>query len=85
MPRVRVSVVKLLDELKITQCPFDHLRRRNGDTWSVGLTDSERETFAWLNPVVFARVRFLEKSKAGYLRQASFVTFTEGPDHDAAT
>jgi bifunctional non-homologous end joining protein LigD len=52
-------------------CPFAHIPgKKDGDTWSAGLTKTEFERFIWLKPTVKAEVRFIEWTRAGYLRQA---------------
>lgn len=74
--RDQTEAVKLLNQLRVKECPFPHIPyRRAGDTWSAGLTKEEREQFVWLQPELKARVKFLELTSAGYMRHAQFVGF----------
>jgi len=72
----QVECVKVLRQFKTKRCPFDDLpKRRPGDIWSVGLTSDEQQEFVWLQPVLQADVKFLERTSAGFLRHAQFVAF----------
>lgn len=56
--------------------PFRHVpQKRDGDTWSVGLTKVEKDRSSWLKPVVKAKVEFIERTDAGYLRHCRFQRF----------
>jgi DNA ligase D-like protein (predicted ligase) len=58
---------------RVDACPFVHVpRRRSGDTWSAGVTAEDLERMVWVMPERTVRVRFIEWTRAGVLRHASF-------------
>lgn len=71
----RLDFLTRLVALRIDACPFVLVpRKREGDTWSAGVTDDDLKGIVWVSPKRSARVRFLEWTRAGVLRQALLTT-----------
>jgi bifunctional non-homologous end joining protein LigD len=68
---MKSSLLPKLIKNRVNDCPFAHIPQKEaGDSWSAGLTREEIKEFIWLKPTEKAEIRFIEWTRAGYLRQA---------------
>lgn len=75
---VRQQIRRLLDQVAAVDCPFQFVPEQSeGDTWSVGITKSERDRCRWLKPVLRAEIEFVDRTRAGMLRQCRFRRFSK--------
>lgn len=75
----RLEFLTTLERARVHVCPFVKVPRKSssGDTWSVGVTDEDLKRIVWVSPKRSARVRFLEWTRSGLLRQAGLVSFVK--------
>lgn len=72
----KLDVINKLVSLACTETPFVKVpRKKQGDTWSPGITEEDLGRFVWLKPKLKATVQFQEWTRAGYLRHASLRDF----------
>jgi DNA ligase D-like protein (predicted ligase) len=79
-PLVRDQLFRLFGDLRTPRCSFTNLPETTSGRWGDGLTAEKMRECRWLEPVLVARVEFLEWTQDGHLRHARFA----GLRHDAA-
>src|SRR5262249_23052284 len=73
-PANRRALLKLLQPLAATKCPFSDLPTSKSGHWGEGVTVDEMADYIWLRPEIEAEVKFAEWPTTGLLRHAEFVT-----------
>ncbi len=74
-PKLRAHVFKRARPLETTRCPFANLPNSTAKTthWGEGITEEEMKGLRWLRPELVVEVSFVEWTRDGNLRHASFV------------
>jgi bifunctional non-homologous end joining protein LigD len=79
-PRNRRELAELLRPLKTSDCPFANLPALKKDRWGGGITAGQMKEIQWVEPRMVAQVSFVEWTRGGNLRHATF----KGVRHDKA-
>jgi bifunctional non-homologous end joining protein LigD len=72
-PDTRASLFRTLEPLKTAKCPFVNLPTAKSSHWGEGITTEEMEKLCWARPMLVVEVSFVEWTRDGNLRHASFV------------
>ena len=73
MPQLRADVFDRLRPLVVKRCPFANLPSSTTSHWGEGITEDEMKNLRWVRPRVVAEVSFVEWTRDGSLRHASFI------------
>jgi ATP-dependent DNA ligase len=65
-------LVPPFDELRVTRCPLINLPDRGEGHWGEGLTAAKMAACGWLEPLIVARIEFLEWTPDSRLRHPLF-------------
>jgi bifunctional non-homologous end joining protein LigD len=76
-PANRRALLKLLQPLVTTKCPFANLPTSKSRHWGEGVTAEEMSDYVWLRPEIEAEVKFAEGTAGSVLRHAEFVALRE--------
>src|SRR5262249_3451295 len=69
-----------LEALRISRCPFVTLPDRAEGRWGEGLTAAKVAACCWLDPIIVARIEFLERTPYNRLRHPRFAGIRSGKD-----
>jgi bifunctional non-homologous end joining protein LigD len=72
-PANRRALLKVLEPLRVEQCPFANLPTTKSGHWGEGVTLEEMGDYVWLKPQTEAEIKFAEWTEGGILRHAEFV------------
>jgi bifunctional non-homologous end joining protein LigD len=70
---VRRRIFDTLQPLRIAACPFVNLPEARSGRWGQGLTKAKMVDCRWVEPVLTARIEFLEWTGEHHLRHTRFV------------
>ncbi len=73
MPQLRADIFDRLRPLVVKRCPFANLPSSTTSHWGEGITEDEMKNLRWVRPRVVAEVSFVEWTRDGSLRHASFI------------
>ena len=76
-PHLRVDLFDRLQPLIVGRCPFANLPSTATSHWGEGITPAEMNALAWVKPRLVAQVSFVEWTRDGSLRHASFIALRE--------
>jgi bifunctional non-homologous end joining protein LigD len=71
-PMNRKALLKVLEPLHVTKCPFVNLPTSKTGHWGEGVTAEEMGDYCWVRPEFAATIRFTEWTEGGVLRHAEF-------------
>jgi ATP-dependent DNA ligase len=74
------SLAAASGEATIHGCPFSNLPERTDGRWGDGLTAAKMEMCRWLDPVLVARIEFLEWTPENRLRHPRFAGLRSDKD-----
>jgi bifunctional non-homologous end joining protein LigD len=57
----------------VRRCPFANLPSSTTSHWGEGITEDEMKNLRWVRPHLVAEVSFVEWTRDGSLRHASFI------------
>jgi hypothetical protein len=65
-----------LTKARKSPCAFERvpIKKKRGDSWSVGLTKEDAARFVWVKPSLTVPVRFTEWTRGGFLRHAGLLS-----------
>jgi bifunctional non-homologous end joining protein LigD len=72
-PELRRVLLPHFEELRTLRCPFVNLPDRGQGHWGEGLTAAKMAACRWLEPLLVARIEFLEWTPDSLLRHPCFV------------
>jgi bifunctional non-homologous end joining protein LigD len=72
-PHLRRTVFEHIGPLRTRRCPFMNLPSGKTTHWGEGITADEMGTLQWVKPTQVVEVSFVEWTRDGNLRHASFV------------
>jgi bifunctional non-homologous end joining protein LigD len=76
-PHSRADLYARMRGLVVDRCPFANLPTGSTSHWGEGITAEEMKALTWVKPKVVAEVSFVEWTRDGSLRHASFVALRE--------
>ena len=76
-PAVRTRLMQAFRPLTTGICPFANLPEARSGRWGQGLTRAKMANCRWLQPVLVARIEFVEWTADQHLRHARFVGLRE--------
>jgi DNA ligase D-like protein (predicted ligase) len=76
-PHLRAAVFDRLKRIGSSACPFANLPTTRSGHWGEGITAEEMLTLRWVKPSLVAEVAFVEWTRDGSLRHASFLTLRD--------
>ncbi len=71
-PRSRAAVAAQVLRLTVRECPFANLPETKSGRWGEGVTAADMETLKWVKPQQVIQVGFVEWTRQGHLRHATF-------------
>jgi bifunctional non-homologous end joining protein LigD len=72
-PQLRADLFDRLRPLVVRRCPFANLPSSTTSHWGEGITEDEMKNLRWVRPHLVAEVSFVEWTRDGSLRHASFI------------
>ena len=76
-PKLRAELLKKLQPLETTDCPFANLPEKKAGRWGAGLTAAKMGECRWLRPVLVGQFEFVEWTLDGHLRHSRFMGFRD--------
>jgi ATP-dependent DNA ligase len=73
----RKALLKLLEPLRVSECPFANLPSSKSGHWVEGVTAEEMGDYCWVRPELVTTIRFTEWTEGGVLRHAEFECLLE--------
>jgi bifunctional non-homologous end joining protein LigD len=73
VPHVRRELLRELQKLQISDCPFVNLPDVKRSRWGGGITLEEMHDMKWVRPKLVAQIRFQEWTSEGRLRLSKFL------------
>jgi bifunctional non-homologous end joining protein LigD len=71
-PTSRRYLLKTMQPLRTSECPFDNLPSSRKSHFGEGITGEEMKKLCWLKPKLVAQISFTEWTDYGLLRHATF-------------
>jgi DNA ligase D-like protein (predicted ligase) len=72
-PHTRALLFERLRPLRTDRCPFANLPTASTSHWGEGITAEEMQALQWVKPALVAEIAFVEWTRDGSLRHASFL------------
>jgi DNA ligase D-like protein (predicted ligase) len=72
-PATRTQLWRELRKAKSVECPFVNLPEKRAGRWGQGLTPEKMLACRWVQPILVARIAFVEWTLDGHLRHARWV------------
>jgi bifunctional non-homologous end joining protein LigD len=72
-PHSRADLYRRLAPLRTARCPFVNLPTSRTSYWGEGITADEMSSLCWVRPQLVAEIAFVEWTRDGSLRHASFI------------
>jgi bifunctional non-homologous end joining protein LigD len=76
-PHSRADLFARIRPLVVDRCPFANLPTSGTRHWGEGITAEEMTALTWVKPKLVAEVSFVEWTRDGSLRHASFIALRE--------
>jgi DNA ligase D-like protein (predicted ligase) len=76
-PALREQLFRKFKGLGVEACPFANLPEARSGRWGEGLTKAKMAQCRWLNPLLVARVEFLEWTGDAHLRHTRFMALRD--------
>jgi bifunctional non-homologous end joining protein LigD len=76
-PHLRADLFARMRLLVVDRCPFANLPTGSTSHWGEGITEEEMTALTWVKPALVAEVSFVEWTRDGSLRHASFIALRE--------
>ena len=77
VPASRRKIFQKLQPLAIKTCPFVNLPETGRSRWGESLTAEKMKQCVWIEPILTARIEFLERTEGGRLWHSRFVLLNE--------
>ena len=77
LPSIRPKILRALEKLRTSQCPFENLPEERASRWGEALTAEKMKECRWVKPDLVCQVAFVEWTDAGHLRHCSFVAMRD--------
>ncbi len=72
-PHTRAGLFERLQRITVARCPFANLPTTKSGHWGEGITAEEMGALRWVKPRLVAEIAFVEWTRDGSLRHASFI------------
>jgi bifunctional non-homologous end joining protein LigD len=76
-PHLRAAVFDRLKRIAVAACPFANLPTTKSGHWGEGITADEMHALRWVRPCLVAEIAFVEWTRDGSLRHATFLTLRD--------
>jgi bifunctional non-homologous end joining protein LigD len=76
-PHARAELAAKFARLLTARCPFANLPSSRSSHWGEGITAEEMTLLRWVKPAIVVEVSFVEWTRDGSLRHASFEGFRD--------
>jgi len=74
---IRPKILRALEKLRTSQCPFENLPEERASRWGEALTAEKMKECSWIKPNLVCQVAFVEWTDAGHLRHCTFVAMRD--------